>query len=215
MTATERLLLLLPLANRDPLTTAELRSRVSDFLDGFEARGLRLSGGEDHMRNVHHATPAELKAVAEGVAHVFFVGLLFEGPPWKGMEDTGPDDMGMPLEFPSLKFGAFKPKVRKRARFDWMVEADSLHDLVAYLVMYILATEETRFARCHAPALRNWKNKCHRILIGGGLGRTRLTCNDACAARVKAKKVNDQARRERKAWQAAHPKRSIRNRAKR
>ena len=205
---------MLPLANRDRLSEADLRRRVFRFLHGFEARGLRLQGGQGELWDTHHATATELKAVAEKVARVFTTAVLFEeghAPP--GTEGIGPDDISLPLTFPSLRFGAFGHG-RQRGRFSLFVEAGRLRDLVPFLAMHVMATEEVSVSRCHAPAYRDWAHECGRAFIWRGHGRPPLVCSKECAARVKAKRVATLAKRERDAWRAAHPKKGKQRRRK-
>jgi hypothetical protein len=206
MTTPERLTLLLPLANGDQLSVADQRSRIFRFLHRFEARGLRLPSGEQELWDAHEATATELKAVAEKVKRVFTTGFMFDGTPAPGTEGIGPDDVRLPLTFPSLRFAAFSPPPgRRRAdrRFGLMIEAGRLRDLVPYLAMYLLTTEAVAIARCPAPRYRAWKERCDRFFIVGGHGRPSKTCSKKCATRVKAKRINEQRRREREAWKAA------------
>jgi hypothetical protein len=211
MTTPERLALLLPLANGDQLSVADLGSRVFRFLQGFEARGLRLPSGEQELWDVDGATASELKAVAKKVERVFETGFMFEGPRAAGTEGIGPDDIRLPLTFPSVRFGAFiPPPGRRRAdrRFTQVIEAGRLRDLVSYLAMYLLTTGAIAIERCPAPRYRNWKERCDRFFILGGQGRPSKTCSQKCASRVKAKRVNEQQRREREAWKAAQRKKT-------
>jgi hypothetical protein len=206
MTASARLGVLLPLANGDELSEADLRRRVFRFLHGFEGRGLRLQSGQQELWEVHDAAAAELKAVAKKVQTLFTTGFLFDGPAAPGTEGTGPDDIRLPLTFPSLRFGAFTPpkgRPRPDAMFTLIVEAWRLRDLVPFLAMHLLTTEGTTVSRCTAPAYRRWADSCNRFFVGSGLGRPRSVCSEACGARVKAKKVNEQRRLEREAWKAA------------
>lgn len=213
MTATERLALLLPIANGDPLTTAQLRQRLFDFLRGFTARHLRLPKFEHELHQVSRATSSQLHDAAEAVVKVFTLGLLAYGP-HEGFEDTEPDDVAM-LTLPTLAFGVFRPKKKPgRSRFDWIVEAEDIEDLVPFLAMYLLATETTRIMRCHAPRRGNWEGKCHRIFVGGGPGRARLTCDTACAVRVKNKRVNDDARKHQSHQRVSRTKAERRQRRK-
>jgi hypothetical protein len=189
MTAAERLALLLPLANGDTLPDAEQRRHVFRFLQGFEARGLRLPAGEGELWDAHDATAAELAAVQRKVERVFFTAFLFEGEPAKGTENTEPDDIRMPLSFPSLRFGAFSPpSSRRRSGFTFIVEAGRLRDLVPYLAMWLLTTESIKVSRCTAPQRGKWKERCGRFVIWLGRGRPPKVCRvGKCAGRVKSK----------------------------
>lgn len=202
MTPAKRLSLLLPLANRDDISDADLSRRVFKFLHRFEARGLRLPEGEQELWDLDSADATELRAIGKNVAHVFFCGLLFDGPQPKGWTNSGPDDIPPPLWFPSLRFGAFAPGGRRRGRFTQIVTAKHLRHLVPFLAMHLLISEETRIGRCHAPARRNWKNECGRIFIWSGHGRPPKVCSKACGIRVKAKRVNEHARRDREETRA-------------
>lgn len=210
MTTPERLALLLPLANGDRLTEADLRDRVCRFLQGFKAQGLRLPSGEQELWDADSATASELKAVQHKVQSVFATGFLFANP-GQGAEGIGPDDIRLPLSFPSLRFGAFTPPRGPRrdgSRFAFMVEAGRLRDLVAFLAMWLLTTENVAVSQCAAPHYRSWKERCNRFLIWSGQGRPPEVCSKKCAARVKAKRVHEQQRREREAWQAAQRKKA-------
>lgn len=208
MTTPERLALLLPVANGDQLSEADLRRRVFRFLHGFEASGLRLQSGEGELRDAHDATAAELAATQRKLQRVFATGLLFDGPPAIGTEGIGPDDIQLQLSFPSLRFGAFSPPRGQRSRFAFMVEAGRLRDLVPFLAMWLLTTEAITVSRCSAPRYRDWKERCDRFLIWRGQGRPPEVCTKKCGARVKAKRVNEQQRREREAWKAAQRKKA-------
>ena len=218
MTTADRLGLLLPLANGDEPSEADLKRRVFRFLQGFEGRGLRLPTGQQELWDVENATEAELKAVVKKVQLLFSAGLMFDGPPAPGTEGITPDDVSLMLKFPSLHFGAFSQR-RERARpdapFMLMVEAGRLRDLVPYLAMHLLTTETVGVSRCTAPAYRRWSECCDRIFVGSGLGRPRSVCSDKCAARVKAKKVNEQRRRESAAWKAAQREKGASHRKRR
>lgn len=208
MTTPERLAQLLPLANGDPLSEADLRRRVFRFLQGFEASGLRLPSGEQELWDADGATAAELAAVQRKVQMVFATGFMFDAPRGRGTENDGPDDVRLPLTFPSLRFAAFRPPRGQRSRFAFIVEGGRLRDLVPFLAMWLLTTAAITVSRCSAPRYRAWKERCNRFLIWSGQGRPPEVCTRKCAARVKAKRVNEQQRREREAWQAAERKKA-------
>lgn len=192
---------LLPLANGDALAERELRRRVFRFLRDFEARGLRLCAGQGELWDAREAALTELKAVARKVERVFATWLLFEGSPQEGTEHVGPDDVGGLLSFPSLRFSAFRPK---KGRTCMMVEAFRLRDLVPYLAMYLLTTEDVTVGRCPAPQRQHWKEECGRLFIAGGhVGRPSNTCSRPCAVRLKNKRVHEQQREDLKRAAAA------------
>lgn len=217
MTTADRLGFLLPLANGDELSDEDLKRRVFKFLHGFEGRGLRLPTGQQELWDVENATEAELKAVVKKVQLLFMTGFMFYGPPARGTEGTTPDDVSLMLKFPSLHFGAFSQRrgARPDAPFMLLVEAGRLRDLVPYLAMHLLTTEAISVSRCAAPAYRRWSEACGRIFVGRGLGRPRGVCSDKCAARVKAKKVNEQRRLEREAWKAEQRKKDAQRKTRR
>ena len=184
-----------------------MRRRVFDFLHHFEARGLRLQSSQHELWDLHDATAAELAATQKKVEQVFATGFMFESPRHEGQEDVGPDDIRLPLTFPSLRFGAFVPsRKQQRGRFTLKVEAGRLRDLVAYLAMWLLTTEQVAVSRCTAPAYRDWASRCDRFVVWRGQGRPPKVCSPQCGARVKAKRVAEQQRREREAWKAAQKK---------
>jgi hypothetical protein len=204
MTAPERLALLLPLANGDDLAPKEVRRRLLAFLNRFEATGLRLQM-DARMLDANDAPDAELKAVQRKVEMLFATGFRFVGPRWRGFEDTGPDDIRLPLTFPSLRFGAFGAapgKRRDRGRFTLWVDGNRRRDLVPFLAMWLLTTGGIATSRCPAPQAEHWDRQCNRFLLWSGRGRPPKVCSPKCADRVKAKKKHDKAQRERKELEA-------------
>lgn len=212
-TPAERLTLLLPLANADALSADELRDHVFRFLQGFKTGGLRLQSGERELWDAYDAPEVELKAIARKVRLVFTTGFLFDRP-GPGTEGITPDDVTLPLTFPSMRFGAFRPtrerkhKQARPDRFTLMVDGWRLRDLVPFLAMWLLTTEDIGISRCTAPAYRNWEEDCGRFFVGSGLGRPRLVCDAKCGSRVKAKARRDKERAEREARKAAQRRKS-------
>jgi hypothetical protein len=201
MTAPERIRQLLPLANGDELPPKVVRQRLLSFLNGFEASGLRLQPDAGMWDAYRDAPDAELKAVQSKVQSLFATGFMFEGPRHAGTENITPDDITPPLSFPSLRFAAFcqpRSKLSTPGRYTLRVDGNRLRDLVPFLAMWLLTTEDIAVSRCLAPRLKHWDQRCNRFLLWSGRGRPPKVCSLKCADRVKAKRKHDKARRERR-----------------
>lgn len=201
MTPTDRLDHLILIANRDPLTEAEVRRRLFRFLHGFKTQGLRLGAGERELWDVRHATAKELAATTRKIEMLFDVVWMFERPSHPSAGNIGPDDVGAPLSFPSLRFAAFWGQP------GFIVTAGRLRDLVPYLAMWLLSTEPVVVKQCQAPAFRDWQATCGRLFVQGAMGRPRKVCGEKCAARVKAVRVNEQMRESMEAKKGKRRKR--------
>jgi hypothetical protein len=200
MTSPERIRQLLPLANGDELPSKTLRQLVLTFLNQFEASGMRLQPDAGMWDAYSHATDTELKAVQEKVQKLFRTGFLFDRPRHSGTEHIRPEDIALPLSFPSLRFAAFsspRGRLKTDARFTLRVDGNRLRDLVPFLAMWLLTTEDIAVSRCQAPESKNWRQRCDRFLLWSGRGRPPKVCGSKCADRVKAKRKFERARDER------------------
>lgn len=205
MTAAERIRRLLPLANGDDLPPETLRQTFLAFLHGFSAPGLRVQPDAGMWDAYRDAPDAELKAAQRKIQMVFATGFMFDGSRREGREAIGPDDIMLPLSFPSLRFGAFSQPGRKPStseRYTLRVDGNRLRDLVPFLAIWLLTTADLAVSRCQAPQAEHWAEQCDRFILWSGRGRPPQFCGPRCANRVKAKRKFIQTRSERRAVDA-------------
>jgi len=212
MTAPARLGLLLPWVNAaPPVPVGTVRRHLRAFAESFDGSAevghLRSHGTPAH--EISQATPAALEALRTRLRELLRRGF----PPNIDVKDgqwinDQPWGQTFPLmqAFSSLRFGVIcmgRPAPRKLVRassherrtfrapgaYTLLVEGD-LADLVLFFVAHLLtAPGMAVVSRCAAPAPNNWEARCHRFIVGSGVGRPPECCSGACRVRAHAERL--------------------------
>jgi hypothetical protein len=182
MTPNQRLALLVPWLNGDPLTYAEVRRLLKRFLIGFRAAGIRLDA-EDALWTVHEeSTTKSLNAVRSKVARVIASAVPPLNPDRsnrQGKENITDADMPPPVR---LQFGIG----RTSRGLEQIVSSNEPRDLVAYAVAMLLTSGGITLGRCPAPAPYSTR-RCDRLLVTSvDKGRRPVFCSATCKVRSNA-----------------------------
>ena len=177
-----RLRLLLPWINGEAVDYEAVRDALVAFLKDFHTPHVRVDSEvmtyEPHLR----LTMKELAATRAKLRAVLGLTRVDDEPPAgsdafdrEGTTDIQVEDIELPLSCPSLRF-----TVRPGPEPDLHVDARRVRDLVAFLLLHLLARGEVTVTVCKAPAARRWRRRCTRVFVQQGRGRPLSFCSDAC-----------------------------------
>jgi hypothetical protein len=182
MTNAERLNLLLPWLNGDPLADDQIRRLLVRFLGSFRAASVRVDL-ESARWLAHEAAASELRAVRSKLEHVFLTVAPSETKGAQGLESITEDDVTALLPLPSLAFDVRRSEREGRVVMLVGGQHQRLRDLIPFLVMHLFAApDEITIARCQAWRENRWyKERCDRLfVVSQGRGRPRAFCRDRC-----------------------------------
>jgi len=206
LTAPDRLALLLPWLNGEPLTDADIRRQLRSFVRSFDEAtedtgylrvvGMAAAGVLSLDATALQRLRDELRAVIHsGFPHDRSIGPDRIERTWAVRQRPVP----YRLLFGTVRVRDEEPIVKpsrkeKRQReapgaYELIVSGD-MSDLVPYLVMHLLtASKAVAVARCPAPAPNNWDERCRQFLIRSGQGHPREFCSEACRVRSHAERL--------------------------